>query len=82
MHLANSELPGSISLVYSYIWCVCKCVLVCVVGREEIEGWGWSAIMPLIKIQQMDVKVRRYDARDILIPQSADVYRLLGLIGL
>lgn len=37
--------------------------------------------MLLIENQQMDVKVRRYDAIDILIPQSADMYQLLGLVG-
>lgn len=40
MHLANSALPGSISLAYSYIWCACMCVLVCVMGEEERRGLG------------------------------------------
>lgn len=61
------------------------CVLACVVQvaerRLRVEAWGWSAIMLLIENQQMDVKVRRYGAIDILIPQSADMYQLLGLIG-
>lgn len=58
------------------------CAGVCSGGRgEEIEGWGWSAIVLLIKTQQMDVRVKRYDATDILTPQSADPYQLLGLIG-
>lgn len=35
MHLANAELPRSISLAYSYMWYACMCVLVCVVGGEE-----------------------------------------------
>lgn len=82
MHLANSELLRSTFFHFQlHLVCMHVCAGVCSGGRgEEVEGWGWPTIM-LLKNQQMDVKVRRNDATDLLIPQSADMYQLLGLIG-
>lgn len=83
MRLANSELlRNTFFSLQLHLACMHVCAGMCSAGSgEEIEGWGWSAIMLLIENQQMDVKVRRYGAIDILIPQSADLYQLLGLIG-